>query len=172
MSTGQEQQIILLWIDAFVWDRVPECLVLFKFAIGSHCIGLCAQLPKNDARQQTRIGLTYVPCFGAERDLHACFNKMFPGNRNLCGIEVSIRKRDDHLFCHSVLSSSCPFTWVLLIDHMLIGSASYTRCSAICGLSGPACRAFDLTAAPLGPEAQPDTASAAPHPQCPPPVPG
>src|SRR5258708_3527564 len=119
MTTGQEQQIILLGIDAFVGDRVPECLVLFKFAIGSNRIGLCAQLPKNDARQQTRIGLTYVPCFSTERDPQACFNKMFPGNRHLCGIEVSIRKRDDHLFCHSVLSSSCLLMRVLPLDRIL-----------------------------------------------------
>jgi len=124
MTTRQEQQIILLGIDAFVGDRVPECLVLLEFALGSNRVGLCAQLPKNDARQQTRIGLTYMPCFSAERDLQACSNKMFPGNRNLCGIEISIRKRHNHLFCHSVLSSSCPFTRVLLLDYMLIGSAS------------------------------------------------
>src|SRR5260370_13347871 len=108
MTTGQEQQIILLGIDAFVWDGMLECLVLFEFAISSNRIGLCAQLPKNDPGQQTRIGLTYAPCLGAERDLHTRCNKMLPGDSNLCSIAVSLRKRDNHLFCHSLLSSHRP----------------------------------------------------------------
>src|SRR5260370_19886644 len=133
MSTGQEQHIILLGIDAFVWDGMPECLVLFEFVISSNRIGLCAQLPKNDTGQQTRIGLTCLPCLGAERDLHARFNKMFPGDSNLCSIEVPIRKWDNHLFCHSVLSSNCPFTRALLLagtwQNHKTGYYSYGICS-------------------------------------------
>src|SRR5258708_39626398 len=105
MTTGQEQHIILLGIDALVWDGMPECLVLFEFAISSNRIGLCAQLPKNDPGQQTRIGSTYFSCLSAERDLHGRCNKMFPRYSNLCSMEVSIMNRDNHLFCHSVLSS-------------------------------------------------------------------
>src|SRR5258708_28350132 len=108
MTTGQEQHIILLGIDAFVWDGMPECLVLFEFVISSNRIGLCAQLPKNDPGKRTRISLTCLPCLCAERDLHARFNKMFPGSSNLCGIEVSIRQRDNHLFHHCLLSSTFP----------------------------------------------------------------
>src|SRR5215469_5217224 len=106
MTARQEQQLILLGIDAFVRDGMPEGLVLFEFAIGSNRIGLCAQLPKNDAGQQARIGLTDVPCLGAKRDLQACLNKMFPGDSNLCRIEVPVRKWHNHPFRHSMSSSS------------------------------------------------------------------
>src|SRR6266849_6176496 len=114
MTTRQEQQIILLGIYAFVWDRMPERLVLFKFSIGGNRIRLCTQLPKNDACKQARIGLAHLPCFCAECYMQARFYKMFPGDRNLCGIEVSIWKWYDHVLSHRVLPSSCPFTRMLL----------------------------------------------------------
>src|SRR4249919_167939 len=123
MTTRQEQQIILLGIYAFVWDGVPELLVLFEFSIGGNRIRLCSQLPKNDACKQARVGLAHLPCFCAERYLQASFYKMFPGDRNLCGIEVFVGKRYDHVFSHRVSSSICPFTRVLLLNLMLIGPA-------------------------------------------------
>src|SRR5579863_1465632 len=104
MTTGQKQYIILLGVDAFVGDGMPKRLILFKFSIGGNRVGLCAQLPKNDARQQARVGLAHLSCFGAKRDMQTRFYKMFPGNSNLCRIEVSVRKWNDHLFRHSILS--------------------------------------------------------------------
>src|SRR5712691_5438214 len=103
MTTRQEQYIILLGVDAFVGDGMPKRLILFEFSIGGNGLMLCAQLPKDDACQQARVGLTHLPFFCAERDMQTCFYKMFPGDRILCHIEVSVRKWDDHLFRHIVL---------------------------------------------------------------------
>src|SRR5260370_41288088 len=107
MTTRQEQHIILMGVYTFVWDGMPERLVLFEFSIGGKRVGLCAQLPKNDACKQARIGLAHLPCFCAERYMQTRFFKMFPGDRNLCGIEVSVGKRYDHVFSHRVLPFLC-----------------------------------------------------------------
>jgi hypothetical protein len=74
---------------------MPERLILFKLSIGRNGLGLCTQLPKNDACKQARVRLTHPPCFGAERDMQTRCYKLFPGDSNLCGIKVSVGKWDE-----------------------------------------------------------------------------
>src|SRR5579859_6270027 len=121
MPARQEQQIVLLGIYAFVGDGMLERLLLFEFPIGSKRVGLGTQLPEKDAGQQARVSLTSPPCFCAECDLQTGLHKMFPGDRNLCRVEVPVGKWYDHLFCHSVLSSSVALSFSLFA---LFSSAS------------------------------------------------
>jgi hypothetical protein len=87
--------------------------VRFKCSLGSNRLGAGTQLPKDDACQQTRVGLRYLSCFCTERDLETGFSTCFPGESNLCGIEVPVGKRNEHLFLRrpTVLLSCCPFRW-------------------------------------------------------------
>src|SRR2546428_3041830 len=113
MTTGQEQQIIFLWVYVLVWDGVLELLVFFELSIGGNRFGLSTQSPKDDASEQARVGLAQLPCFCTECYLQARFYKLFPGYRYLCCIEVSVRKRYNYFCSHRVQSSSCLLARVL-----------------------------------------------------------
>jgi hypothetical protein len=103
-----------------VFEKLQGCMlhrfafqVRFKCSLGSNRLGAGTQLPKDDACQQTRVGLRYMSCCCTERDLETGFSTWFPGESNLCSIEVPVGKRNEHLFLRrpTVLLSCCPSRW-------------------------------------------------------------
>src|SRR5256885_2211608 len=93
-------------------------LILFEYSISDNHLKPNTQLPKDDTNQQAQIGLTHLSCFNTEGDLQTYFYKCFPKNGNLNSIEVSVRKKNKHLFLcsHHVLPSNNPCTLIFLLD--------------------------------------------------------